>query len=464
MSREVTILDAMADPALFSEWFDRGDWGAWRAFLATLFALSMNPKQSEVYRACTGRREPPEAAFSEAWLIVGRRGGKSLVMALVAVFLACFKDYREHLAPGEVGTVALIACDRKQARTLIRYIEGFLQVPMLQSLVKRQTTESFELTNCVAIEVHTASFRSIRGYTMAAAICDEVAFWHSDGSATPDYEILAALRPAMASIPGAVLICASSPHAKRGELYNAYKRYHGRDDAEVLTWQAATRTMNPSIPAKVIDLAYERDADRARAEYGAEFRSDLETFLTREVVDRAVRTEPLELARDTAHKYYAFTDPAGGGADEFTLGIGHTENKITIVDVVRASKGVPAEIVADYAAMLKTYGIHKVAGDKYAGSWPADEFARHDITYLPADKSKSGLYLDLLPTLNSGRIELPPDDRLVTQLVTLERRTVRGGRDSIDHPPGGHDDRANVVAGLVGCTVNRSRYTLEFVS
>jgi hypothetical protein len=30
----------------------------------------------------------------------------------------------------------------------------------------------------------------------------------------------------------------------------------------------------------------------------------------------------------------------------------------------------------------------------------------------------------------------------------LERRTARGGRDSIDHPPGAHDDLANAVAGL----------------
>ena len=68
--------------------------------------------------------------------------------------------------------------------------------------------------------------------------------------------------------------------------------------------------------------------------------------------------------------------------------------------------------------------------------------------------------LDMLPALNSGRVELPPDDRLVNQLIGLERRTARGGRDSIDHAPGGHDDRANVIAGLVS-TKARSTYDLE---
>jgi hypothetical protein len=207
--------------------------------------------------------------------------------------------------------------------------------------------------------------------------------------------------------------------------------------------------MNPSLPKRVVDDAMDRDPDAARAEYLAEFRSDLEIFLLREVVDTAVRSGPLELPYDRAHRYFAFVDPAGGGADEFTLAVGHREDDTAVVDVLRARRGVPAEITAEYAALLKVYGIRKITGDKYAGSWPADEFKKHDIEYSASEKPKSGLYLDQLPALNSGRVELPPDDRLVNQLIGLERRTARGGRDSIDHPRGGHDDRANVVAGLV---------------
>jgi hypothetical protein len=61
---------------------------------------------------------------------------------------------------------------------------------------------------------------------------------------------------------------------------------------------------------------------------------------------------------------------------------------------------------------------------------------------------KSDLYRDCLPLLNSGRIELPDLSRLHAQILSLERRTARGGRDSIDHPPGAHDDLANAVAGV----------------
>jgi hypothetical protein len=38
---------------------------------------------------------------------------------------------------------------------------------------------------------------------------------------------------------------------------------------------------------------------------------------------------------------------------------------------------------------------------------------------------------------------------MIGQLCALERRTARGGRDSIDHPPGLHDDLANVAAGVL---------------
>jgi hypothetical protein len=40
---------------------------------------------------------------------------------------------------------------------------------------------------------------------------------------------------------------------------------------------------------------------------------------------------------------------------------------------------------------------------------------------------------------------IPADACLAAQLCALERRTSRGGRDSIDHAPGAHDDLANAV-------------------
>ena len=81
--------------------------------------------------------------------------------------------------------------------------------------------------------------------------------------------------------------------------------------------------------------------------------------------------------------------------------------------------------------------------------WPRERFSKHGITYKAADKPKSDIYRDLLPLINSGEVELLDNKRLINQLCNLERRTARGGRDSIDHPPNAHDDLINAVAGVV---------------
>jgi len=104
---------------------------------------------------------------------------------------------------------------------------------------------------------------------------------------------------------------------------------------------------------------------------------------------------------------------------------------------------------AEFAALLRTYWVSEVTGDRYAGEWPREQFRKHGVAYRVSDKAKSDLYRDALPALNAGTVELLDHPRLVAQLLHLERRTARGGRDSIDHPPHGHDDLANAVAGVV---------------
>lgn len=448
----MTILKAIA--TIFSAWFKGDTRLAWTAFLAGLFGLPMSEDQARIFREHTKRADLPIEPAREGWLIVGRRGGKSFIAALVAVFLACFKDYTAHLGPGEAATIMIIAADRRQARVIMRYISGFLAgVPVLSALVSNQTKESIELSNRVAIEIHTASFRSTRGYTLAAVICDEIAFWRSDESSNPDTEIINALRPGLSTIPGALLLCISSPYARRGALWNAYQRHYGKDGDPVLVWQADTLSMNPSIDPSIIEQAYEEDEASASAEYGAEFRRDIESFIAREAVDNCVVDGRHELAYigGAGVTYVGFVDPSGGSQDSFTLAIAHKENGGAVLDAIREKKPPfsPEAVVAEYANLLSAYHISKVSGDRYGGEWPREQFRKHGIQYEPSEKSKSDIYRDLLPLLNSGKAELLDNPRLITQLCSLERRTARSGKDSIDHAPGAHDDLVNAAAGAL---------------
>ena len=107
--------------------------------------------------------------------------------------------------------------------------------------------------------------------------------------------------------------------------------------------------------------------------------------------------------------------------------------------------------------MIKSYNITQVQGDRYAGEFPRELFRKHDVSYEPSDLTKSDLLRELLPLLNSGHVTLPKHDRLVAQIVGLERRVSRGGKDSISHPDhaGAHDDLANAVAGAAYCANKR---------
>ena len=87
-------------------------------------------------------------------------------------------------------------------------------------------------------------------------------------------------------------------------------------------------------------------------------------------------------------------------------------------------------------------------GDRYAGEWPREQFRKAGIHYEPAERTRSELYLDLLPIVTSCQVLLLDNDRLITQLTSLERRVGRG-HDAIDHRPGAHDDLANAAAGAI---------------
>ena len=94
----------------------------------------MDGEQQALAYRCTGLSVLPTEQAREAALIVGRRGGKSYCAALIAIYLACCRDYAQVLSPGETGVIMLIASDRKQARVLRRYVGGLLRaVPMLVS-------------------------------------------------------------------------------------------------------------------------------------------------------------------------------------------------------------------------------------------------------------------------------------------------------------------------------------------
>ena len=149
--------------------------------------------------------------------------------------------------------------------------------------------------------------------------------------------------------------------------------------------------------------------------------------------------------------YQAFCDPSGGRADTFTLAIGHYDfekSKYTIdrLDAWPAPFN-PSEVVSEAAAILRRYRCNRVKGDRYSAAWVEESFRKESIIYSQSELSKSKLYLELEPLINTQQILIPKDKNLINELLNLERKTGRSGRDSVDHPLKGSDDLANAVAG-----------------
>lgn len=440
--------------------FSGPTWAAWRVIARLIDgdAQLLNPEERVLALKLTGRTVLPTTAPREVFIGAGRRGGKSRFGALVATWLAA-AEYPQ-LAAGETAIIAHIAPDKRQAEIDLDYARGIVKgSKLLRAELIGDTADGLEFAHRTRLEVATASYRTVRGRTLAGGIIDESAFLRADDSALPDKELVRALRPGLLTLRGLLLVI-SSPHRKLGILYDAHRKFYGNDAAmHGIYIQATSRELNPRIDEQDVAEAMEDDAAAAQSEYLGLFRADLQGFIDDATVDGAIVPGRRMLPRSLTCKHVAFCDPSGGRADSFTLGIAHQEPPPAggrqagrvVLDVLQAVAPPfdPEVAVSGIAETLKSYGLSEVHGDQYAGEWVSAAFRRHGVTYRPSELTRSEIYLEVLPLFSQGRVELLDLPVLRTQLLVLERRTRAGGKDSVDHPRGAHDDYCNSACGAL---------------
>ena len=218
--------------------------------------------------------------------------GKSRMAAAVAVYIGCFCKHR--LAHGEVGHILVLAASRDQARVVFEYCVAFLeQSPILRQELLSVTASEIRLRGNLVIGVHSNSFRNVRGRTLIACIFDECSFWRSDDSANPDLETYRAVRPALITPHGTgMLVSVSVRHtARSGLVYQKWHELFGCDDDATLVVRGPSRDFNPLLTEQSVQQALKDDPEGARAEWEAEFRSDLQTFLDEQLIDNCHRLQ-----------------------------------------------------------------------------------------------------------------------------------------------------------------------------
>lgn len=451
---QIRITDAVRD--VFRHFYGPhlSTWSPWRGALHALYGYPILEKHKKLVRQCTGGRDPgllPIQGFRTALFLTGRRSGKSRMAATIAAYEALFAGHEKRLAKGEKGLIICVSPTRKQSGVVKSYIRSIFDSEMLRDEIVADTKDGFELRNGLTITIMTGDWRSIRGFSVCAAIIDEICFMGLDEETyvKNDAELIKAIKPALTTTKGK-LIAISSPHAKRGYAWEQFQKHFGNNSSNVLVWNCPSKTMNPTLSQTDIDAAYAEDYESARSEFGGEFRSDIGAFVSRELVESLVAPGRTFLMPKRKFRYHAFVDMSGGRSDAAALAIGHREGQIVIIDWLSHVKAefVPEIVIEDFAAKLKEYNVHSVVGDNYGAEFTSNAFQRRGITYIPSECAKSELMLELLPLMTSNRIELPQNETLIKELSSLERHSGRSGRDIIDHPRNGHDDLANALAGV----------------
>ncbi len=458
---------AFADDKLLGATFDPSE--SWSAHLALFKVLegdtaALTPTERDRVAACTARETFEPAR--ESLILAHRRAGKGRgIAAPTAVGLAVLREW-PHLAPGEVGRVLILAPSQAQAKSLRGMCGGIVDgSPLIRAKVRNETASAIDFGR-TRLEVMSANARTLRGYSCCAVICDEIAHWYDDEtSSNPASEVIRAVRPTLASMPDSMLLATTTPWARTGTAWEWYRDFYGKP-GDVLVWHApyAPSTRMNSTPWLAAEVAREeqRDPVNARTEYGCEFRTDIESFLSREQLEPCIRAGGALPAR-AGVQYFAAADSSGGVADSYTLGIGHREMRdgrpLCVVDRVEERRAPfdPRGVTRDFAALARAYNVHTVHGDRYSASWTSGAWEAEGFRYVPSELTASELFRALVPALLAGDVELPGDDeRLIGQLVALERRATRGGREQITHPPNGHDDLAVAAAGVVQLVLGRS--------
>lgn len=454
----MNIIKAISDRHLFRPFLANGNgslatWSHWNVAQRCLYGLPIKPKYRQLILECTGRdiHLLPQTGFDIGLFLTGRRSGKSKTAAVVGGYEAALSGKEKQLSKGELGLVPVISPSRFQSQVVKSYIRALFTTPMLEREIVQEHRDGFTLSNNVRIAILTGDYRYTRGFTLLACIVDEAAFFglSEESKVRSDTELIRSVLPGLATVGGRLIVI-SSPYARKGWCYKTHKRNFGNNSGSVLVWNCPSRVMNPTLPQSVVDAALVEDLQAAKSEYLGEFRDDVALFLPRELVEQYVIKNRFELLPRANTNYAGFADVSGGRHDDAALSVAHRNDKKIVIDCVKRYRPPhnPNQVIASMCEELRRYHIRQVRGDAYAAEFVTSAFRSNGIRYAKSEYNKSQLFLEFLPALCSGAVELLDDEVLIDQLASLERRTRSGGKDIVCKPVGGRDDVANVVSGV----------------
>lgn len=398
---------------------------------------------------------------------VGRRGGKSSTLARLAVAEALYGHH--DVQPGDLAYAAVISTDRSEGVGRLLTIEAILDALRVPYEPVSGIPLAIGLTGRgVGFRVFTASIKGVSGFTGFFILCDEVAKWaDADTGANPATEVLASVRPTMATMRNARIVLSSSPFGMLDAHWDAFEE---GDTKFQCVGFAPTWLANPSITE---ERSHDLEPNEAmwRREYAAIPQAEAESsLLTEALVDAATRVpripseaerkmHPLittaDLPFEQGRRYVAAMDPATR-RHVWTLVVatqGYDRKRaVVLAREWRPTPSMPltpSVVLREIASLLKPYGTRSVITDQASADALAELGRQAGLVLIEEPWSQPEIRRTsehALKLLQEGLLELPPDPQVKADLLGIRKQLTRSGeRYEFAEQRGRHSDYAPAI-------------------
>ena len=402
--------------------------------------------------------------------VAGRRSGKTTIASLLLFWLArriiLDKEFLQDvpLLPGSIVSILNVACDSNQARILF----DMLLMHLRRSGIIPKSAHSTERIKIglLLLESLSSSSASARGRTACGVCFDEFAHFRRTGGPLADRAMWLALLPSLATFgPKSLAIITTSPAGRSGVVWDLFLQRGIRDG--MLTARMPTWVMNPNIERKALESEFQRDDFLARQEYGAEFLAPHGRFLDPEKIRFCVDDKSRKPVQKGTRRHIHVDLGLVGDATAIAIGYmdrqGGDDWKAVIdrVEVIKGNKSSPVSIDEIEKRILKIgeeFPIREVTFDQHQSAYIIERLNSAGVkaSEFPATaKSNREVFAFLRDLINTGRISLPSNELLKTELENLEITPTASGF-KVEAAQGYSDDCADAVACAVWCLAHET--------
>lgn len=423
--------------------------------LKVLYGMDLTRDERALWRkfASKGyfaRYSPRE--YAEAVLLLGRQSGKSSRIGVtVSLYEALCVPHE--VAPGERLAILFFAPTIRQS-TFDQVADKLRSIPELAQFIENDAAASGEIRirNGIDLVSISANPRTARGRASVLAIIDEAAFIRIDSSFEMNLpELLESIRPSLVVHRGRLLLL-SSPSGKEGPLFEAWENREANSD--VMVWRAPSQEMNPAIDKKLLKRERARGESYFAREYLAEFVESANPFLPEEPLAAAIQRGTSEFPPDpNDFEVFGAVDTADKrDSNAMAIAAVRGTSGVRKVVVLTTKEWKPGKnghnvlkILEEVGGIFKSYRVSQARGDQKNMSACESIFGRYGVNFkrvITAGAGSEGQYRTFLALLNDGRLVLPDDETLLSQLRRLEEKTSDGNRFLVQGRRNSRDDIA----------------------